>query len=208
MKHTPVTACRLLSLALCLYSVPCLADKDDKAAPPIVHATCFMCHSEHGNDPDLAFVPRLAAQNATYIEGQIDAFRDGSRAEPPAIMYMWPITQNLTTEQIKQAAEWYASQPAPKPAPADSTTEEGRAIYSDGIPASDVPACVSCHGAKADGNAMFPRLAGQNTQYLLAQLRFFRAAVRNDKAADIMKPIALHLSDSQMTAVAKYLSSL
>jgi cytochrome c553 len=208
MKHPLATAWRLLCSALCLYSVTCLADTGDKTAPAIVHATCFMCHSERGDDPDLAFVPRLAAQNAVYIEEQIGAFRDGSRADPPAIMYMWPITQNLTPDQIKQAAEWYAAQSAPKPVVADSATDEGRGIYLNGILASDVPACVSCHGAKADGNAVFPRLAGQNTQYLLTQLRFFRAAVRNDKSADIMKPIALHLSDSQMTAVAKYLSSL
>ena len=71
-----------------------------------------------------------------------------------------------------------------------------------------MPACASCHGPKAAGNGIFPRLAGQNAQYLLAQLRYFRSGVRNDKNADIMKQVAIHLTDEQMSAVADYLSTL
>jgi cytochrome c553 len=202
---------RAASCLLCLmlgYSMTASSEPEATPAPAIVHSTCFMCHSEHGGDPELSFVPRLAAQNAAYIEEQVAAFRDGSRADPAAILYMWPISQNLSDEQLKQAAEWYAAQPAPKTAPAASGTDEGQAIYTKGILASDVPACVSCHGDKAAGNGIFPRLAGQNAQYLLAQLRFFRAGVRNDKSADIMKPVAVHMTDAQMSAVAKYLSGL
>jgi cytochrome c553 len=208
MRHAIATSLCLPGLVLCLYGATTQALADDKSAPPIVHTTCFMCHSEHGNDPDLGFVPRLAGQNATYIEGQVNAFRDGSRADPPAIIYMWPVAQNLSNDQIKQAAEWYAAQPAPQPVPVDGTVDEGRSIYMNGILAAGVAACVSCHGPKADGNAIFPRLAGQTPQYLLAQLRFFRAAVRNDTSAEIMKPVALHLTDDQMIAVSKYLGSL
>lgn len=206
MQHTCGLTIPLLSLALCGAALQ--AQADDKSAPPIVHSTCFMCHSEHGNDPDLGFVPRLAGQNAVYIEEQVNAFRDGSRAEPPAIIYMWPVAQNLSDAQIKQAAEWYAAQPAPQPVPPDGSVDEGRSIYMNGILAAGVAACMSCHGPNADGNAIFPRLAGQTPQYLLAQLRFFRAAVRNDKSAEMMKPVALHLTDAQMAAVARYLSSL
>ncbi|MGH8283822.1 MAG: c-type cytochrome, partial [Gammaproteobacteria bacterium] len=105
-------------------------------------------------------------------------------------------------------AEWFAAQPPPAPYPPSALANEGRAIYLNGVLKADVPACASCHGPKADGNTIFPRLAGQNAQYLLAQLRYFRSGVRNDKNADIMKQIALHLTDSQMNAVANYLSSI
>ncbi|HVA54691.1 MAG TPA: c-type cytochrome [Gammaproteobacteria bacterium] len=167
-----------------------------------------MCHSTHGNNPDLAFIPRLAAQNSTYIEEQLRAFRDGSRADPPATIYMWPIAQGLSENEIKQTAEWFASQAPPTPFSPGSSASEGRDIFLNGILKADVPACASCHGPKADGNGIFPRLAGQNAQYLLAQLRYFRSGVRNDKNADIMKQVALHLTDSQMSAVANYLSTL
>ncbi|MGA9855681.1 MAG: c-type cytochrome [Gammaproteobacteria bacterium] len=167
-----------------------------------------MCHSTQGNNPDLGFIPRLAAQNQTYIEEQLKAFRDGSRADPPATIYMWPIVQALSDLQIRQAAEWFASQPTPAPFPPGAAASEGKEIFLHGVLKSDVPACASCHGEKAEGNGMFPRLAGQSPQYLLAQLRYFRSGVRNDKNADIMKQVSIHLTDSQMNAVADYLSSL
>jgi cytochrome c553 len=208
MKKVVVTFSCLLSAVVCLNSVTAQADQDEKAAPEIVRTTCYMCHSTQGNYPELGFVPRLAAQNATYIEDQLRAFRDGSRADPPATIYMWPITQSLSEQQIKQTADWFAAQSAPKPFPPDTSADEGHAIYLNGVLAADVPACVSCHGPKADGNGIFPRLAGQTAQYLRAQLFYFRSGVRNDKSADIMKPVALHLTDSQIEAVSKYLSSL
>ncbi|MDE2235134.1 MAG: cytochrome c4 [Gammaproteobacteria bacterium] len=195
-------------LGLCLTAVSAQAQQPGKSAPEIVRTTCYMCHSTHGNNPDLGFIPRLAAQSSAYIEDQLKAFRDGSRADPPATMYMWPIAQGLSDNQIKQVAVWFSSQPPAEPFPASSAAKEGREIFLHGILKEDVPACASCHGPKADGNGIFPRLAGQNTQYLLAQLRYFRSGVRNDKGADIMKPIAQHLTDDQMSAVADYLSTL
>jgi cytochrome c553 len=120
-----------------------------------------------------------------------------------------PLTQQLTESEMKGVAQWYASQPPPAPFPKDkSTYEHGRAIFDKGVLKSDVAACSSCHGAKAAGNGIFPRLAGQTPQYLLSQLRYFRSGARNDKRADIMKPIASHLTEAQMNAVAHYLSTL
>jgi cytochrome c553 len=193
---------------LCFHTISAWAQENKNAAPDIVNNTCSMCHSEHGNNPSLFFVPRLAAQNAVYIKEQLEAFRDGSRADPPATMYMWPMTHGLTEDEIKQTAAWYASQAAPMPFPKEASAQEGLEIFEKGILKADVPACASCHGAKAAGTGIFPRLAGQTPQYLLAQLRYFRSGVRNDKGADVMKPIAVHLTDSQMDAVSHYLSTL
>lgn len=206
MRLNTVLAALISSLAIAGATQAAAPTVQD--APAIVHNTCFMCHTEHGNDPALAFVPRLAAQNATYIEEQLGAFRDGSRADPAAVLYMWPMTQTLSEADMKAAAEWFALQPAPEPFTKDASWAEGHDIFEKGVLATSVPACVSCHGEKAEGNGIFPRLAGQNPQYLLAQLRYFRSGVRNDKGSDIMKPISQHLTDEQMDAVAKYLSSL
>jgi len=205
MKSILIKSAYSLFLMFCLFGTGRAAAPD---APAIVHSTCFMCHTERGNEPALAFIPRLAAQNASYIEEQLAAFRDGSRADPAATLYMWPMTQTLSDADMKAAAEWFAAQAAPAPFPADASSAEGLSIYQKGVLASDVPACASCHGDKAAGNGIFPRLAGQNPEYLLAQLRYFRSGARNDKGADIMKPIAQHLDDKQMQAVARYISSL
>lgn len=69
--------------------------------------------------------------------------------------------------------------------------------------------CVACHGA--DGNSAIPAnpiLAGQGEQYLLKQLREFKAtdgkpAVRKN---DIMGGMASTLSDEDMKSVALYFS--
>ena len=198
----------LLTLGLCMQSAAAQAQKADRTAPQIVRSSCYMCHSAQGNTPDLAFIPRLAAQNQSYIENQLKAFRNGSRSDPPATIYMWPIAQSLSDAQIQQAAAWFASQPAPASFPPSSSASEGRDIFMHGVLKADIPACASCHGAKADGTGIFPRLAGQNAQYLIAQMRYFRSGVRNDNDSKIMKQIALHMTDSQMNAIAEYLSSL
>ena len=205
---SPVVPIVTLSLALLAYCSAAFS-ADSEQTPQIVRQTCFMCHSQEGNTPDLAFVPRLAHQNDTYIVEQLKAFRDGSRAGPPGMMYMWPISQSLSEEQIQVAAKWDADQPPAKPYPEDpAVNAEGRDIFQHGILKSSVAACASCHGPKAAGNGIFPRLASQTPQYLLAQLRYFKSGVRNDKNADVMKPIASHLTEEQMNAVAHYISTL
>jgi len=207
MKKPAAAASLYMALAaLCLYGAAAAAD--DKSAPEIVRTSCYMCHSTQGNNPDLAFIPRLAAQNAVYIKEQLKAFQDGSRTDPPATIYMWPITQSLSDQQIGQVADWFAGQAAPTPFPAGAQTEAGKALYTNGNLKEGVAACASCHGPKAVGNTIFPRLAGQNAQYLKAQLLYFRSGVRNDKNAELMKNVATHMSDEEMTAVAEYLSTL
>lgn len=208
MKSFSALVAALPLLMLASFSCVALAQTKEEA-PAIVRQTCFMCHSQEGNTPDLAFVPRLAAQNKGYIEDQLKAFRDASRAGPPGVMYMWPISQNLTEQQIKQVAQWYSEQPAPAPFSENAEYQKlGRDIFENGILKSSVAACSSCHGPKAAGTGIFPRLAGQTPQYLLSQLRYFRSGVRHDKNADVMKPIASHLTEAEMNAVAHYLSTL
>ena len=208
MKKGAVIILGMLGSALCVYGAAAGGAPNDKNAPEIVRTSCYMCHSTEGNNPDLAFIPRLAAQNAVYIKEQLKAFQDGSRTDPPATIYMWPITQSLSDQQIDQVADWFSAQTAPAPFATGSRTEAGKSLYTGGNLKEGVAACASCHGAQAVGNTIFPRLAGQNAQYLKAQLLYFRAGVRNDKNADIMKNVAAHMSDEEMTAVAEYLSTL
>ena len=69
--------------------------------------------------------------------------------------------------------------------------------------------CENCHGP--DGNstsATFPRLNGQQADYIVAQLKGFRGHNRGDPhAMAYMWGMAAPLSDDEMTAIAKYLST-
>ncbi|MBB5486759.1 hypothetical protein HDG39_004998 [Paraburkholderia sp. WSM4180] len=74
-----------------------------------------------------------------------------------------------------------------------------------------VQVCASCHGA--DGNSAggaYPKLAGQHPEYLVKQLRDFKAQPGAKQAARnnaIMAGMAAALSDQDMINVAAYFST-
>jgi cytochrome c553 len=82
----------------------------------------------------------------------------------------------------------------------------GKTIATQGT-AKGVAACISCHGAKGEGNAAagFPRLAGVNASYLSGQLSAF---ANGERQSTIMQPFAKLLSANGRSAVAIYFSSL
>jgi mono/diheme cytochrome c family protein len=61
------------------------------------------------------------------------------------------------------SARYYASQrPARQPIEgATARMAAGKALFEGGVPAKNIPACVTCHGSEGQGNGMFPRIAGQ-----------------------------------------------
>ena len=77
---------------------------------------------------------------------------------------------------------------------------------------AEVPACVSCHGSDAKGAEAFPRLAGQLHDYLFRKLVNWSKERGQDKAkpdnSAIMEPIAHNLTETQVKAIAAYLSYL
>jgi cytochrome c553 len=86
----------------------------------------------------------------------------------------------------------FQAAPAPAPVPAPEAQV-------------DVAACQACHGANGvSRSTRTPNLAGQQPDYLIAQLRAFKAGTRK---SDLMEAIAAQLDDAQMTALAHYWSS-
>jgi cytochrome c553 len=196
----------MAALASCALPVCAGSDPQSKdAATHIAFATCAGCHGPHG----VSFVPRfpnLAGQSAGYLAAQLRAFRAHTREEPDAAAFMWGIAASLDERQIDAVAEYYASQyPAPR-TERDSTLERrGKRIYEGGIATQKVAACMACHGARGEGVADFPRLAGQRAPYIRSQLRAFREKLRS---ADVMNAVAGGLTQEDEDALAAYLQSL
>lgn len=71
-----------------------------------------------------------------------------------------------------------------------------------------VQVCSNCHGV--DGNSVspnFPRLAGQGSGYIVAQLENFRSQQRSDpEGFEYMWGISHHLTDDQIKGLAEYFS--
>jgi cytochrome c553 len=95
-------------------------------------------------------------------------------------------------------------QPAGKPSVPSQTTQVSQEQVQGAL-----HVCSSCHGF--DGRSIsptFPRLAGQQQDYLVAQLQAFRDKTRADPHAQTyMWGMAAHLSDPTIEAIAGYYSA-
>jgi cytochrome c553 len=193
-------------VVLCLVLSPALARADDAAmarAEKVVAGSCFLCHGMQGESATELF-PRLAAQNAAYIAKQLANFKSGERKSE----VMPRMVGALTPEDMSALGLYFSRQRSAPHSPADAAlAARGRTIYEKGGAATEVAACVGCHGDRGHGAENLPRLAGQVPTYLAAQIRNFGARVRtNDNA--VMHTIAAKMTEQEIRAVAEYLSGL
>lgn len=182
-----------------------LGEAQQRSTPPdLVTRVCSTCHGLNGVSTSPMF-PNLAGQQTVYLETQLKAFRDRSRADPHAQAFMWGMAAQLTDSTITEIAAYFASQrPAPgKPAGRDEMAA-GKKIFEEGISAQQVPACQTCHGEKATGNGPFPRLAGQHRSYLERQLAAF---ISNARSNELMHENSKNLTALQVSQLAAFLSA-
>lgn len=70
--------------------------------------------------------------------------------------------------------------------------------------------CIACHGAEGRVPVMteYPKIAGQNAPYLLAQMKDIKNGVRDNAHAVAMKNVMHLISDEEMATVAEWLAGL
>lgn len=176
-----------------------------KAALRKTVETCGTCHGVNGRSVSPTF-PNLAAQQAPYLELQLKAFKDQSRADPDAQAYMWGMAAQLSDATISALAGYFAAQPAAPGQGGDSILiTQGKRLFDEGVPTRGIPPCASCHGAHAEGMSAFPRLAGQHAPYLFKQLLVIQSVLRT---APVMHGVIKDLTKDQMQAVVAYLESI
>jgi len=165
--------------------------------------TCAGCHGAKGNSPTPAF-PSLAGQPARYLVDQLEAYRSGEREN--AIMNGQ--ASNLTDQQIRDIAAYYAAQERKVANPASEGSEMGATLYTHGR--EGVPACAACHGAEGHGNQPggFPALRGLSTDYLAQSLKDYRAGKRAYGQGGLMLPVAAQLSGEEIDALAAHIATL
>ena len=56
--------------------------------------------------------------------------------------------------------------------------------------------------------SQYPRIGGQHADYTVAQLKAFRSGERANDGAAMMRTVAAKLTDTEMSALAEYLSGL
>ena len=180
-------------------------DNPAVAGKTIALQVCSNCHGAKGVSVSPTF-PKLAGQTHQYLVDQITDFKTHSRSDPNAQRFMWCFT-HLTEVQIEDLATYFSGQQAELGEPsAPELMDEGRTIFTSGLPAKGVAACVACHGPHGEGAGQFPRLAGQHADYVVKQLRVFQQTDTRPRGA-IMKAICTNMSEQDMRAVAVYVEA-
>ena len=87
----------------------------------------------------------------------------------------------------------------------ESLVTEGEGLYRQGSQETNIAACVVCHGPNAEGAGAIPRIGGLGYRYLRRRLEQWGEGYHASAAAP-MPGIASKLSESQVEALASYLS--
>lgn len=171
--------------------------------PPAV-AACTSCHGQ--NAEGAGAFPPLTGSGAAYLRAQLDAFADGSRANP----IMAPIAKGLNPQQRADVSAYLASLPSgiARPATPPSGAKPGDAgawLAQRGRMADGVPACASCHGPGGEGvGEHFPAIAHLSAAYMQEQVEAWKAGKRGPGPLGLMSGIAKKLSSDDVKAVAAY----
>lgn len=165
---------------------------------------CTWCHgaSAQGYLP----APRLAGQRPQYLVNQLKSFSEETRDNPFSKLYMWHAAVNVSPRAARYLAKFFSTL---HPKAANDGHKElvatGRTIYQDGVPNSNIVACIACHGPDAQGVGEIPRLGGLAYSYLQRRLEQWHEGY-DPSARHPMPHVAGKLSPHQIAALASYLS--
>jgi cytochrome c553 len=177
--------------------------------PPAAVATCVACHGAQG-EGSAAGVPRLAGQNAQYLEHALSTFKAGTRGSP----VMQPIASRLADADMHELASYFAglrgARPPAAAAPPADLLRAGERLARVGALSDPTPPCFSCHALDGRGdNPRFPSIAGQPAAFVIDRLHAFQARARaRPPEPATMTAVAARLDEAQVRQVAAYLSTL
>lgn len=167
---------------------------------------CQSCHGEDGLSIE-NLIPHLAGQYSRYIIKQLRNFQTGTRKHE----IMGVMSKTIHDFDLADIAAYFASQPKMRGG-GWGDNPVGKNLFQNGDKARDIPACVSCHGINGKGKApnisTYPVIGGQHKAYLNAQLLNWRNGQRTNSQNGAMNRIAKSLTDSEIDALADYLSGL
>jgi len=153
--------------------------------------TCMGCHGIPGyrNAYPSYRVPKLGGQHEEALFLALQGYRDGTRVHGT----MQGQAESLSDQDMRDLAAWLAS---------TGEIRRGSPGRAAARGAEKAQVCAACHGA--DGvspSPMWPSLAGQHRDYLVATLRAYRDGERKDP---VMSGQAAMLSDQDIEDLAAF----
>jgi cytochrome c oxidase subunit 2 len=195
---------------------PTFAETQSLAAPNLAagqaqYAACAACHGQNGEGNQALNAPKLAGQQAWYIERQLNHFKVGARGGEGDTngAQMIAFANMLTTDDaVRNVAAYISSLPdTPAPTTVSGDIDNGYDIYDRN--------CAACHLDDGAGTwyTDAPKLAGMSDWYFVTQISNFRAGIRGlhseDDFGEQMVSMATAMADAQEIAdVAAYINTL
>ena len=158
---------------------------------------CVACHGNNGNSPSGMF-PSLAGQSDRYIYLQLRDYKEGRRKNP----MMSAVAAGLEKQDMKDIAAYFSKQKQER-----TGFKADPARITAGAKKAEESLCAMCHLGGMKGQNEVPRLAGQHPDYILTQLKAFKARERTNDAGN-MTSLAQTLSEEDMTNLAHWISDL
>jgi cytochrome c553 len=160
-------------------------------------ALCAACHGPNGN-PTMAEVPALAGQTSRYIYLQLRDFQAGRRSNA----LMSPMSKDLSPNEMRELGYWFAAQKS-RPVPFQPDAAKAKL----GKAKADETLCTMCHLGGFAGQNEIPRVAGQPYDYVVKQLRAFKARERTNDAGN-MTSVSSTLTDADIENLGHYIAGL
>jgi cytochrome c553 len=202
---------RVAALGALVAAATVVAAQDNAArGQRIAGQVCAACHGADGNSV-AATNPKIAGQFAEYLHKQLADYKPQAGKKPARDNpIMTPMVANLSEDDIKSLAAYYAGQKLTPAAASDKDLAAlGQKIWRGGIPSSNVPACAGCHGPAGAGiPAQYPRLSGQFAEYIAAQLKAFKEGGRANDPNGMMRGVTARLTEREIQAVSQYAAGL
>ena len=180
----------MLSAGLAVRAQPALAE------PPKA-AVCAACHGPQGRSTQAAY-PILAGQTSRYMYLQLRDFQEGRRTND----LMSPMVTGMTRDEMRELSDYFAKQ---KPPIQNFPVDAAKAGL--GKLKADETLCTMCHLGGFAGQNEIPRVAGQHYDYIVKQLRDFKARSRTNDAGS-MTSVAGTLNEQDIENLAHYLVGL
>lgn len=189
-----------------------------------INETCAGCHGEYGQGSIEGEYPRLAGLDAEYIAKQLSDFKQRKRINIPMIPFA--NDRELPGDDVRVISEYLSRIELPtKLPPVDEENFDAlerlhaskRVVNIKAYP-GDIELgrkfyqkeCASCHGKDGYGirKKKAPQLAGQYSEYLLRQVKYYRSGERLHDEEEDDAELFMQFSDEVIDGMLAYLATL
>ncbi len=164
---------------------------------------CIACHGVDGKMPIMPNYPKIAGLPQAYAIAMMKDIKSGARHNGQS-MIMKGLMSSVSDAEMITIAEWLATLSNGAGTPGDATLmAKGAALYKS-------KTCIACHGADGKKPVLptYPKLAGQNKQYLIVQISDIKTGARDNGQTAAMKGVMHLVNEEEIGALAEWLASL